>query len=233
MGNEVLRAIQRTRDLVPLPSKVSELFEDGLIRPQYIEHRPATRALIKYHRRAAKKAPIAVEDYGIRQAARNPLVGNQLAHRTPWAVMWMKDGKKYKKKQTNLHEAVHLRNRLHKHGIANATVVSLCRCYYIPVELIGKLPRPWVWCPMCMKPRKYRRVGTETIHAMKKQWNEKKGRYEEKERLVALLRCPMCGLTNRNTIFRKSNQPFELRRFKRGVTRARRRKPRRRKLKRR
>jgi hypothetical protein len=227
VGNEVLRAIQRARDRVPLPSKVSELFENGALRPQYIEHRPATRVLVKYHRRAAEKAPIAVEDYGIQQAARTPLVGNQLAHRCPWAVMWLKDGKKYRTKKTNIHDAVHLRNRLHEHGIKNATVVSLCRCYYIPVELIGKLPRPWVWCPMCMKPRKYRRVEDRTIHAIKKEWNESKGRYEEKERLVALLRCPMCGLTNRNTIFRKSNQPFELRRFKQGATRARKRRRRR------
>jgi hypothetical protein len=149
--------------------------------------------------------------------------------------MWIKDSKKYRSKQTNLHSAVHLRNRLHDRGVANATVVSLCRTYLIPVELIGKLPRPWLWCPMCMKPRKYRRVGDETIFVMKKvEVVDKKGRkgYETKERQVALLRCPMCGLTNRNHAFRVSNQPFEVRRFKPGVTRARR-KRRRRKLKRR
>lgn len=229
MGNERLRAIQRIRDQVPLPKTISELFDNGSLKPQYMEHRPATRALVAHHREAAKRAKpkVAIDDYGIQQALRTPLFPNQLSHRYPWAVMWLKEGKRYKKKCKNLLEAVHLRDRIKEAGVSNATVVSLCRSYYIPVELIGKLPRPWVWCPLCMKPRKFRRVRDETIFVFKKVPDEKRGGYKEVERQVALLRCPMCGCTNRNQVYRRSNQPFEVRKFKRGVTRARKRKRRR------
>src|SRR4030095_1497008 len=172
MSDSILREVQRARDKVPLPKRVSGLFEGTLLKPEYLEHTRATRALARYHRRAAEKADISVKDVGIKQAARVPLHPNQLPHRFPWSVMWMKrvDGKKkrYKKLCTNLYQAVWFRNMLHERGVSNATVVSRARSYHIPVELIGKLPKPWVWCPNCMKPRKYRRVGDETIFAQKK-----------------------------------------------------------------
>jgi uncharacterized protein YlbG (UPF0298 family) len=226
--SDILREVQRARDKVPLPSKVEELFDGPLIRPEYCEHRPALRALKRYHLRAAKKAALVVEDVGIHQAARLPPAANQLSHRYPWAVMWLrrdKEGelKKYKKLCVNLAEAVSVRNRLHKGGIKNATVVSRARSYYIPVELIGRIPKPWVWCPHCMKPRKYRRSGDDTIFAMKKvKVLDRRGNvsYDYRERRVALLYCPLCGCTNRNQVYRMSNQPFHKRRFKQGATRA-------------
>lgn len=227
MSDSILREVQRARDKVPLPKKVSELFDNGVLKPDYIEHRPAIRALDRYHTRHAERAAESVEDVGIAQAARLPFVANQLSHRYPWAVMWIKrdeDGgrKRYKKLCTNLYQAVWFRQRVQDAGVSNATVISRARSYHIPVELIGRLPKPWVWCPHCMKPRKYHRVGDETIFAQKKvQVVSKRGvvSYEYRERRVALLACPMCGCTNRNMIYRQSNQPFHKRKFKRGVTR--------------
>jgi hypothetical protein len=227
MSDSILREVQRARDKVPLPKKVGELFDGPLLKPEYLEHRRATKVLIRYQKRAAAKAVENVEDVGIKQAARVPFSANQLSHRYPWAVLWMRrvDGKRkrYKKLCTNLYQAVWFRNMIHERGIPNATVVSRARSYHIPVELIGRLPKPWVWCPNCMKPRKYHRVGDETIFAQKKvKVVSKRGivSYEYRERRVALLQCPMCGCTNRNMVYRQSNQPFIKRKFKRGVTRA-------------
>ena len=225
MSDSQLRAIRRERDRVPLPKKVSELFGNGNLKSQYVEHRPATRVLDRYHRQHAERAAEAVTEIGIKQAARLPWSANQLSHRHPWAVMWLKGGKRYKKLCTNLWQAVWFMKRLHAAGMKNATVVSRGRSYHIPVELVGRLPRPWVWCPHCMKPRKFRRVGDQTIYAQKKvETVDRKGRtiYEYRERKVALLACPMCGCTNRNQVFRQSNQPFHRRKFKQGATRARR-----------
>jgi hypothetical protein len=226
MSDSILREVQRARDKVPLPKKVGDLFDGPLLKPEYLDHRRATKVLIQYHKRAADKAVENVEDVGIRQAARLPWSANQLAHRYPWAVLWIRrvDGKRkrYKKLCIHLYEATAFRNMLHERGIPNATVVSRARSYHIPVELIGRLPKPWVWCPNCMKPRKYRRVGDETIYAQKKiKVVSRRGtvNYEYRERRVALLQCPMCGCTNRNMVYRQSNQPFNKRKFKRGVTR--------------
>jgi hypothetical protein len=109
----------------------------------------------------------------------------------------------------------------------HATIVSR-HGYDIPPQLRGKLPGNWKWCPGCMKPRKYRRQyqlsgDPQTFFAYRKEWNRDKLRYEFRDRKLALMACPICGLTNRDHKFRRSNQPWEKITIERGRTRTRRR----------
>ena len=50
-GLERLELIRRARDRFPLPKRVEEMFEAGHLRSEYIDHRPATRVLTRYHER--------------------------------------------------------------------------------------------------------------------------------------------------------------------------------------
>lgn len=228
-----LLEIQRIRDSVPLPSKISELYKgDGTLHPQYVEHGPAERAIRRYHRKAGEAVEHEQLSVGLRQALHLPLVWTQIVHRYPWAVMWVrvKDGRRVRGRKlcATLGHAIHECERIQR-IVPNATVVSRSRGYDIPPSLRGKLPPRWYWCPRCMKPRKYARDENDaTFSVVKKVWSKEKKKYKWVERTVYLLHCPMCGCTNRDPVFRRSNQPWEIRRFKRGVTRARRTKQRRR-----
>jgi hypothetical protein len=94
----------------------------------------------------------------------------------------------------------------------------------IPKEFRGKIPAPWKWCPRCMTARHFRPVQPqETFFASRKEWIDSKARYEYRDRKLRLMHCTVCGLTNRDGIMRRSNQPWEVRVFRRGVRRARRR----------
>lgn len=147
----------------------------------------------------------------------------QLGKRFPFAVMWLKDGKRYRKRCANIGEAVLVHQKVSP-VVPNATIVSLVRSYDIPSDLRGRLPKPWLWCPRCLKPRKFvLDADGRSFFALKKKWNAEKGRYEWVDRRVAMIFCPMCSCSNKDPVFRRSNQPWETRRFKQGVTRARRR----------
>jgi hypothetical protein len=76
-----------------------------------------------------------------------------------------------------------------------------------------------------MMPRRFRAVKPAgEFHAIVKVWSEEKQRYIPKDRKLRLLKCSYCSCTNHNSVFRRSNQPWEVRKFKKGVRRARRRK---------
>jgi hypothetical protein len=95
--------------------------------------------------------------------------------------------------------------------------------YDIPAPLRGKLPHKKLgyWCPCCMTARKfYPTVPMQVFHAQKKVWSTERNRYIYTTRKLRLLRCRVCGITNRDAKFRRSNQPWEVRRFKRGARRA-------------
>lgn len=223
----ILREIQRLRDSVPLPGTVGEMFDGPLLKEEFNAHRPAARVLERYQRRSAERAlAMSNGEYkiplGVRVALRSEFFPVQIVHRYPWAVVWFADGKRYRKLQTTLASAVVLHKQLVMDcGVKNATIISRSRGYDIPRELRGRLPSPWKWCPRCMKPKKYQRDPEgATTHVRRKEWNSEKKRYEFRERKVWLIRCPTCGCTNRDSVFRRSNQPWELRRFKQGVTRA-------------
>jgi hypothetical protein len=227
----VLRQIQRIRDSVPLPDTIGGLYDPDTNRllSQYIEHGPATKALQRYHKRTGEAVGSKELSPGLRQAIKLPLVWGQIVTRYPWKVMWIRVDKQGRKRRgqklcTSLGAAIKFQQKVSS-VVPNATVVSRSRGYDIPPSLRGKLPPRWYWCPRCMKPRKYVRDDQgQRFTVNKKVWDKAKQKYKWVERNVYLLRCPMCSTTNRDPIFRRSNQPWEVRKFKKGVTRARKRK---------
>jgi hypothetical protein len=207
---------------------MAELYTaDGKLLSHYLQHRPAEHAIQRYHKRTGEAVYSQNGDLpvGLQQAVRLPLVWVQIVNRHPWKVMWIRvvDGKRKKGEKlcTTLGGAILLQRKISS-VVPNATVVSRARGYDIPHELRGKLPPRWYWCPRCLKARKYQRDPQgATFYTIKKVWSDEKRRYVYKERKIYLLRCPMCSCTNRDPIFRRSNQPWETRRIKRGVTRVR------------
>lgn len=203
----------------PRVKKVADVFENGRLRGD-LQLTDMEDKLEERQRRAAKVAVMNGDvPLGVRVALKQGFTWNQIVKEKPWAVMWLKGGKRYVKHCGTLGAAVVTWRKVHA-VVPNATIVSRARGYDIPSQLRGKLPKGWRWCPYCMKPRKYRRVGDETFYATIKVWDPEKGRYIPKEHKLALMRCPMCRCTNRDPVFRRSNQPWERRKFKRGVRRA-------------
>jgi hypothetical protein len=220
-GAEAMLAVRDARDSVPLPSNIGGMYEDGKIKSEYIDHRPAEAALSKLHKKSRRLIPEEVElTPGLIQAMKKGIEWNQIAYREPWAVMWVRvrDGKRVKgrKNFTSLGAAIAFWGTV-KPTIPTATVVSLRRSYDIPSELRGRLPKSWAWCPRCMVPRKFQRDEDERWFYAFKKVKTSKGGYEFKERKVVYLLCPMCGCSNRDPAWRRSNQPWERRRIKRGV----------------
>ena len=162
--------------------------------------------------------------YGIRATMHQPLLWAQIATKYPWYVSWCspKNGKRLKKKFESLASAIVFVTTRAQYADPDAAVISR-HGYDIPPKLRGKLPRKrYYWCPCCMTARKFYAVlPTQEITVQKKVWSSDKGRYEYKLRKIKLLRCKVCGITNRDVKFRRSNQPWTVRRFKKGVTRAR------------
>jgi hypothetical protein len=155
------------------------------------------------------------------------LLWAQIAGRYPWYVSWQspRNGKRLKKKFESLASAVVFVTTRAQYVDPTVTVISR-HGYDVPPKLRGKFPhkRLGYWCPCCMDARKFYPVSPlQVIHVQKKVWNADKGKYDYKLRPVKLLRCKVCGTTNRDAKFRRSNQPWTVRKFKRGVVRARRR----------
>ena len=168
---------------------------------------------------------------GVRLSLKQPLIHAQMANRYPWYVTWVspKTGKRLKKYFSSAVAGIDFITAKAQYVDSKACLVSR-HGYDVPAPLRGKIPKPWKWCPGCMSARKYRRVlgsdGSPTVfHAMvKTPTYDKRGNlvYEYTARPLALMRCTYCGFSNRDVKFRRSNQPWEKRKFKRGVTRARR-----------
>lgn len=162
--------------------------------------------------------------YGVRYALKKPLNHSQLVHKYPWYVTWVskKSGKRLKKYFMSIPQAIHFIATRTQYADKNSAIV--CRIGLdIPPKLRGKLPSPWRWCPRCMAPRRLKAVAPqEEFYALVKTWNEEKQRYEWPERRLRVLKCKVCGCTNRDGRFRRNNQPWEVRKFKRGVYRAKR-----------
>lgn len=165
--------------------------------------------------------------YGVKYALTRPLLWAQIASQYPWYVTWVspKNGKRLKKKFESLAAAVVFVTTRAQHVDPEAWVISR-HGYDIPPPLRGKLPHKKLgyWCPCCMTNRKmYAQVPEATFSALKKVWDPDKRQYVYKQRQLRVLKCKVCGTTNRDAKFRRSNQPWEVRKFKRGVTRARKR----------
>jgi hypothetical protein len=172
--------------------------------------------------------------YGVRMAFREQLVFSQIASKYPFFVQWTspKTGKRLRKNFPSLGSACRFIATKAQYVDSEAFVVVKLG-FYIPTKLMGKSPRRarsgrlLYWCPRCMQPRRFRRTG-KIFYGRKKfkvldrlgNWH---GQYEFRDVKLAELTCTHCGITNQNHKFRSSNQPLEKRKFKQGVTRARRR----------
>lgn len=181
--------------------------------------------------------------YGVRYALTQSLVPTQISNRYPWMVTWRSPttGKRLFKKFTSLPHAIVFVAERAQYVDPHATI--LCRNHMdIPPGLRNKIPSPWKWCPRCMKARKFKRVykstgDPEVFYATVKTWVVTKykrvkgkkdlvavGHFTYPERKLALMHCTVCGCTNRDQKFRRSNQPFHTTKVKKGKTRMRRRK---------
>lgn len=222
------------------PSTVEDLYGGGesgnLIHPDF--DRPDVYAW--FQRRHTKGLRLIDEDgfyrrddhewkvpYGVREALKVRLVYNQMAVKYPFYVTWVspKTGKRHKKYVSCIATGIQLIATRLQYVDPEAAVVSRTVPYHIPPKLRGKFPRrmngkQMYWCPCCMAPWSFKRARPfAEFFAMKKHWSEEKGRYIWVDRRLALLECGFCGITNRNSTFRGSNQPYELRHIKAGVRR--------------
>lgn len=161
--------------------------------------------------------------FGVRLCLRRTLVNNQITVRYPWAVVWRspKTGKRLKKYFSTPYQAIVFITTKAQYVDSRTALIARSVGYDIPPQLRGRIPKPWKWCPNCMGARRFKAVDPqEVFFAQVKVWNEKKFIYEYRDRKLRLMRCEICGCTNRDRKFRRSNQPWETRKFKPGVRRA-------------
>jgi len=154
---------------------------------------------------------------GVRYALKTPLNHSQIVSRYPWYVTWRSPttNRRLKKYFNTLYEAIQFTAERAQYVDKGATIV--CRIgMEIPTSLVGKLPKPWKWCPCCMKARKFYRSYPEQTFGFLMRDPET---WEEKERTVPLLHCRVCGLTNRDSKYQRSNFWLVSRPIKRGVRR--------------
>jgi hypothetical protein len=155
-------------------------------------------------------------------------------NRLAWYVTWIspRTGQRLRKHFMSPWVAIDFIARKASKVDPHAALVSRTHAYDIPAKYRGKVPyrqeykgrtRTWYWCPLCMQPRRFHAMNPpQEFHAVVKVWSDEKQIYIPKERKLRLLECSYCQCTNRDSVFRRSNQPWEVRAFKRGVRRARR-----------
>jgi hypothetical protein len=172
----------------------------------------------------------------VRECLRQNLTYGQVNVREAWYATWAspKTGERRRKKFSSPFQAINFIATKAQYVDPHACVVSRTRAYDIPPRYRGKVPYrkeregkspiTWYWCPLCMQPRRFRAVRPlQDFFAMVKVWSEDQQRYKWADRRLRLLECKYCECTNRNAVFRRSNQPWEVRKFKKGARRAKRR----------
>ncbi len=152
---------------------------------------------------------------GVKVALRTPLTHPQIVNRYPWYVTWKspKTGRRLRKYMATLYEAIQFTAERAQYVDRQATIVSR-HGMVIPTALVGKLPKPWKWCPCCMKARKFYRVYPEQSFETRLRDPDT---WEEKIRPLPVLRCRICGITNRNDKYLRSNFWLVQRRIKPGA----------------
>jgi hypothetical protein len=168
------------------------------------------------------------------ECVRQPLMHSQMNNRLAWYVTWIspRTGQRLRKHFMSPWVAIDFIATKASKVDPHAALVSRTHAYDIPAKYRGKMPlkqehngkmRTWYWCPLCMQPRRFRAVKPlQEFYATVKVWSDEKQAYIPKDRKLRLLECSYCSCTNRDSVFRRSNQPWELRKFKRGARRARR-----------
>ena len=233
---------QKIRSRVrPRVRRIEDAYRDGKLLPELLGT-DMERKLIKRQRRMAIDASLlSTNGYdpprNVTYMSEQGFVYAQVSHEKPFAVIVLgkerPDGtrKRMVVRRNNLIAAVHAHRALSK-KYKRVYIVSLVRGYDLPPQWRlkkSKLPKKFVWCPYCSDFRIYRRHPDQVrFSALKKveKWSDKLNGYkfEWVERQVWLTACIVCGNTNRNSIYRRSNQPWELRHLKPSVTRVKQRK---------
>lgn len=230
------------RSRVKFPKTVDELYGGG-VSGQLLKSEYAVPELYAWFQKRHDKCNLLVDEegyyrhnghewkvpYGVRMVFKEKLVWSMMVNKYPYFVTWIspKSGKRLKKFFGSLPQCIMFVAEKAQYVDDEAAIV--CRIGFdIPTKLRGKFPRKIAgrmhyWCPRCMAPRIFKRTG-ETFRAMRKEWVTEKARYEFRDRELALLACPVCRATNRDSRFRRCNQPWEKRKFKKGVRRAKKRK---------
>jgi Zn ribbon nucleic-acid-binding protein len=215
----------------PKVKSLSNVYDGDHIRPEFIgtdmedklmqrQRSMAVDALLGLSRNGYK-VPKNVEFF-----LQGGFVWNQVAQRRPWAVYVLittpKGTTRKRKRFNNLYEAVAWHSKIHP-KYPSSGIVSLAHQYELPAEWRvrkDKLPNRFKWCPHCGTFRVFKiKVPRETFSVLKKVWRPSKDKYDWVERTVAVIECQLCGHNNRSPVYRRSNQPWEVRRIKKGVRR--------------
>lgn len=230
-------------------SSLGDLYGGGyggdMLRGEY--HTEAVYAW--FQKRHLKSGSVVVDDegyyrrnghewkvpYGVRYALTVPLRGPQISNRYPWFVTWVspKSGKRFKKKFGSIYQAIIFIAERAQYVDSDASIISRPIGYDVPPTLRGKFPlrrgkHVYYWCPCCLTARRFVRQyhasgDPKKFSTEKKFWNEEKQRFIFKYVDLAIMACTVCGITNRNQHWRRSNQPWEKRKIKKGVRRVKRR----------
>lgn len=211
----------------PRAKTTEEVYLNGKIRPEFIDTDMEGK-LLSRQRRMAVDSILQLESKrykipkNIAVFTAQGFVWNQIAVEKPWAVYALINGRRKRKRFNNLREAILFHKKLSKTN-PNCGIVSLCHAYELPREWLtkkDKLPPKFKWCPHCAAFRVFRRVNPpQKFFAMVKVWNETRGRYEYTDRELWLTECQLCGHNSRSHVFRRANQPYEVRRIKQGARR--------------
>jgi hypothetical protein len=203
--------------------RVDDLYQGDLLKGEY-----RTKKVYAWFQKRHSKALAFIDEegyyrrnghewkvpYGVRYCLHQPLLPGQVAVKYPFMVTWRsKDGERrlFKRMASLPHAIIFVAE---KAQYADSRACILNRLHMdIPPAYRNKIPPPYKWCPRCMKPRKfgrlYHRSGKpQVFYARIKRWNKKKGYWEYPERKLSLMACTVCGCTNRDDKFRRSNQPF-------------------------
>lgn len=240
-GVQAVRGSDGATKPLKRPSSFEDLFGGGiggnLLHPDY----DRTEVYAWFQKRHLKGRHLIDDDgfyrhgdhewkvpYGVRVALNTSLVYAQIVVKYPFYATWVspKTGNRLKKNFTSLVTAIHFCATKAQYVDPNCAVAAKVAGYDIPPKLRGKLPtkmrggKMHYWCPYCMDARRFRRAEGE-FYALKKFWNNEKERWDWKEVKLAIIRCTYCGVSNQDQKFRRSNQPYEVRKIKKGVRRVR------------
>jgi hypothetical protein len=208
--------------------RVADCYQNGKIRPEFIGT-DMEEKLMARQRQSALDAILGLSENGyvvprsIEIFNNQGYVWTQIANQKPWAVYVLVDGKRKRRRCGNLYEAVLYHKQISNKHLA-AGIVSLAKGYDVPPSMRitrkSKRPKKFKWCPYCAAFRVYHRVEPEQrFFAQVKRWDEKKKHYIWVDRSLWLTECQLCGSTNRDALFRRNNQPWEVRHIKQGVKR--------------
>lgn len=216
----------------PRVKRVADAYENGRLRTVLLGT-DVEEMLMKRQRRLAIDAALFSDNHytaprNVGYMSQQGFVVVQVTREQPFGVVVLgperPDGtrKRMIVRRNNLWDAIRAHRQLSK-KYRRVYIVSLVRAYDIPGEWRFKkdrLPKKFKWCPYCADFRIYHRVSPPgRFFALKKVevYNDKKREYEFqwKERKIWLTSCTVCGNTNRNQIYRRSNQPWELRQLNR------------------